>query len=214
VQADLKELGRLAKQVKRPAFRVCLERGPPLSSIAKAPVNGHKRADMPTVAEYLRNARESQNLTIHQIAETTKIRTDHIRALEAGDFNVFTAPVYIRGFVRCYATLLKLDVPQVMATLDTELRQTEKFSEPPALSSGRRGALDFVMLQLSKVNWQKGLVLLIGVVIVVIFLVVIWVWQKHKTSNPLSGLPPAVYQPTQHQSGETLPLPAPPPRKQ
>jgi len=83
-------------------------------------------AEMPTVAEQLRTAREAQKLTIHAIAETTKVRSDHIRALEAGDFNVFSAPVYIRGFVRTYATLLKLDVPQVMAALDTELRQTEK----------------------------------------------------------------------------------------
>lgn len=72
---------------------------------------------MPTVAEQLRTAREARKLTVHEIADTTKIRTDHIRALEAGDYNVFTAPVYIRGFVRCYATLLRLNVPQVMVAL-------------------------------------------------------------------------------------------------
>lgn len=170
-------------------------------------------ADMPTVAEQLRTAREARKLTIHAIAETTKIRSDHIGALEAGDFNVFTAPVYIRGFVRTYATLLKLDVPQVMAALDAELRQTEKFSEPPSLSGEPRGAVDFVTLQLSKVNWQKGLVVLAGAALVLILVVTIWVWRKHQSADPLSGLPPAVYQPTQHQSGETLPLPNPPPRK-
>ena len=70
---------------------------------------------MPTVAEQLRAGREARKLTIPQVAEATKIRTDHIRALEEGNFNVFSAPVYIRGFVRNYATQLKLDVPQVMA---------------------------------------------------------------------------------------------------
>ena len=126
---------------------------------------------------------------------------------------MFTAPVYIRGFVRCYATLLKLDVPAVMATLDTELDQTEKFAEPPPLSSERRGVLDFIMLQLSKLNWQKGMVLLVGVGGVVILLLILWAWRKHKNADPLSGLPPAVYQPAKRQSGETLPLPTPPPRK-
>jgi cytoskeletal protein RodZ len=169
---------------------------------------------MPTVAEQLRAARETQKLTINQIAETTKIRTDHIRALEAGDFNVFTAPVYIRGFVRTYATLLKLDVPQVMAALDGELRRTEKFREPPSLSGEPRGVLDFIMLQLSKVNWQKGLLVLAGAALLLIVMVVIWFSRKHRSADPLSGLPAAVYQPTQHQSGETLPLPAPPSRKQ
>src|SRR3989304_4790689 len=89
---------------------------------------------MPTVAEQLRASREAQHLTVHQVADVTKIRTDHLRALEEGNFDVFTAPVYIKGFTRSYATLLKLDVPRVMAQLDAELAETEKFSEPPNLT--------------------------------------------------------------------------------
>jgi len=76
---------------------------------------------MSTVAEQLRKGREAQNLSVQQLAEITKIRSDHIRALEEGNFDVFSAPVYIRGFVRTCSTLLKLNVPQVMAALDEEL---------------------------------------------------------------------------------------------
>ena len=75
---------------------------------------------MTTVAEQLQRTREAQKLSINQVAEFTKIRTDHIRALEEGNFNVFAAPVYIRGFVRT-RVLLKLDVTDVMASLDKEL---------------------------------------------------------------------------------------------
>src|SRR5580692_3288789 len=117
---------------------------------------------MPTAAKQLHLARESRKLTVYQVAEVTKIRTDHIRALEEGNFNVFSAPVYIRGFVRTYATLLKLDVPRVMANLDGELGQTEKFREPPPLSEQKRGALDFITLQLSKLNWRIAAVVLIA----------------------------------------------------
>ena len=42
---------------------------------------------MSTVAEQLRTAREAKNLTVQQVADVTKIRTDHVRALEEGDFN-------------------------------------------------------------------------------------------------------------------------------
>jgi len=168
---------------------------------------------MPTVAEQLRAAREARNLTIHEVADTTKIRGDHLRALESGDYDLFTAPVYIRGFVRTYATLLKLEVPQVMATLDAELGQTEKFSEPPSLSKQPRGVLDFATLQLSRVNWQKGIIVLAGVALILIVLLVIWAWRKHRSSDPLSDLPPAVYQTPPPQSGETLPLPAPAPAR-
>src|SRR5438445_9620176 len=108
---------------------------------------------MSTVAEQLHQAREAKHLTVEQVAEITKIRTDHIRALEEGNFDIFSAPVYIRGFVRTYATLVKLDVPQTMALLDGELGKTEKFREPPPLTDQPRTALDFIMLQLSKVDW-------------------------------------------------------------
>jgi cytoskeletal protein RodZ len=191
----------------------CVNAPPLVSRIANLPAERLRMAPMPTVAEQLRTAREARNLTVHEVAETTKIRTDHIRALESGDYDVFTAPVYIRGFVRTYSTLLKLDVPQIMAALDGELGRTEKFSEPPPLSSEPRGALDFVMLQLSRVNWQKGLVVIIGGVLMLILLVFIWAWRKHRTRDPLSDLPPAIYQTPPQQSGETLPLPAPPASK-
>src|SRR5579862_3781126 len=119
---------------------------------------------MPTVAEQLHQAREAKHLTVEQVAEVTKIRSDHVRALEEGNFNVFSAPVYIRGFVRTYSTLLKLDVPRIMATLDGELGQTKKFAEPPPLSDHPRGAVDFLMLQLSRIDWRRG-VLILGVAV-------------------------------------------------
>lgn len=62
---------------------------------------------MPTVAEQLRAAREARKVTITQMAEVTKIRTDHLRALEEGNFNAFSAPIYIKGSVKNYATQLK-----------------------------------------------------------------------------------------------------------
>ena len=122
---------------------------------------------MPTVAEQLRQAREAKGLTVQQVAEITKIRTDHLIALEEGNFNIFSAPVYIRGFVRNYSTLLKLDVPHVMACLDAELGATSKFAEPPPLGEHADGTLDFVMLQLSRVDWRKVAIAL-GVVVAIV----------------------------------------------
>jgi cytoskeletal protein RodZ len=168
---------------------------------------------MPTVAEQLRAAREAKNLTVNEVAEITKIRGDHIRALEEGNFDVFVAPVYIRGFARTYAALLKLDVPQIIKSLDTELGQTEKFAEPPPLTDDQKGAVDFVTLQLSKVNFRQGTMLLGGLVAVLALIAVIWVWHKQRTTDPLKELPPAKYSTPAGNSGETLPLPTPPPRK-
>ena len=167
---------------------------------------------MPTVAEQLRASREAQNLTVHQVADVTKIRTDHLRALEEGDYDVFTAPVYIKGFTRTCATLLKLDVPKVMAQLETELAQTERFSEPPNLSPHPRTLLDFVMLQLSRINWRKGAAVLGTLLVLGIVLGVYGAWRHYQSADPLKGLAPAVYQPRSNPTDETLPL-APPARR-
>lgn len=162
---------------------------------------------MSTVAEQLHQAREARHLTVEQVAEITKIRGDHVRALEEGNFDVFSAPVYIRGFVRTYSTLLKLDVPQVMAALDGELGQTKKFAEPPPLSDHPRGALDFVMLQLSKIDWQKGALVLGAIALVLACILGFIAWRHQQNRDPLKGLKPGVYHAPARTSGETLPLP-------
>lgn len=162
---------------------------------------------MSTVAEQLRQAREAQKLTIQELAEITKIRTDHIRALEEGNFNMFSAPVYIRGFVRTVATLLKLDVPQVMSALEGELGQTVKFREPPPLTDQPKTPVDFVMLQLSKMNLGKSAVVIGGLAVAAIIILAVAINRHNRRTDPLAGLKPAVYQSS--NSGETLPVPAP-----
>jgi len=169
---------------------------------------------MPTVAEQLRAAREARKLSVNEVAEITKIRGDHIRALEEGNFDVFVAPVYIRGFTRTYATLLKLDVPQLIKSLEAELHQTEKFAEPPPLTDEDKGALDFVTLQLSKVNLRQGAIFLGLLIAAVAVMTSIWIWRKQHAADPLKNLPPAKYSSPTNHSGEKLPLPSPTPRKQ
>ncbi len=164
---------------------------------------------MPTVAEQLRTTREARKLTVHQVADVTKVRADHIRAVEEGNYTVFSAPVYIRGFVRSYATLLKLDVPQIMAALDAELKGTDKFSEPPPLAEHTQTPLDIVMLQLSKLDWRKGLIGLGSVAILVVAVGIFALWHHHQSQNPLAGLQPGMYQSNSNLSGDTLPLPSP-----
>jgi len=160
---------------------------------------------MSTVAEQLRSAREAQKLTVQQIAEATKIRTDHLHALEKGDFSVFSAPIYIRGSVKNYATRLKLDVPKVMATLDDELAGTEKFSEPPPLGDATNTPLDHVTFWLAKINIKMALVGagLLGFLLIIMLAHAI---QKHgKKTDSSVKVPPARYEPA--NPGDTLPLP-------
>ena len=168
---------------------------------------------MSTVSEQLRQSRQAQGLSVQQVVDITKIRTDHLLAIEEGNFDVFSALVYAKGFVRTYATLLKLDVPQVMAQLESELRQIQKFAEPPPLSDEPHGLLDFFTLQLSKVDLQKGLIILGVFVCLVLGFSIVFIVRHHRKADPLAGLKPGVYQNTQTLSGEKLPLPAAAPQK-
>lgn len=160
---------------------------------------------MSTVAEQLRAAREAQKLTVQQIADATKIRTDHIHALERGDFSVFSAPIYIRGSVKNYATRLKLDVPPIMAALDAELGRTEKFSEPPPLGDVTKTPLDHVMFWLAKLNLKMALAAAVVLGMIILVLLVNAVLRHGGKKNSLGNLPPAVVQPA--NAGDTLPLP-------
>src|SRR6266536_5155318 len=162
---------------------------------------------MLSVGEQLHAAREARGLTVHHVAEITKIKTDHVRALEEGNFDAFAAPVYIRGFVRTYATLLKLDVPALITALDEELGQTENFHEPPVFGNEPRRFGDVVMLQLSKVNWRVALPSLGGALVLLALILAYRVWGGRQSKDPLNNLGPGLYQPSQKQSADKLPLP-------
>ena len=160
---------------------------------------------MSTVAEQLRTAREAKQLTVQQVADATKIRTDHVRALEDGNFGAFSATVYIRGSVKIYAKFLKLEEAPLLSALDAELKGTEKFSEPPPLVEQKKTAVDYLILMLAKLNWKMGFAGIAAVVVVIIAGLAFLAVKHHKKSDPLANLPPAVYQPA--NSGDTLPLP-------
>jgi len=166
---------------------------------------------MPTVAEQLRQAREQRGWTIEQLADVTKIRTDHIRALEEGNFDIFAAPVYIQGFVRTISTLLKLDVPKVMANLDEELGATKKFREHPRLTNDSRGIVDYIMLQFSKINWRVALPFLIAVIVLGGASLAYRMIKIRQTEDPLKNLGPGIYQPKKNTDVIVPPVVTPPP---
>jgi cytoskeletal protein RodZ len=160
---------------------------------------------MPTVAEQLRSAREARQLTIEQVAELTKIRTDRVRALEAGQFDGFSATIYIRGSVKNYARMLKLNEAKILAELEAELKSTTKFSELPPLVENKKTFVDTLMLLGSKVNLKIGFAGMAIITVVILIGVGLGVWRHQQKNDPSRNLPPAVYQPG--NAGETLPLP-------
>lgn len=164
---------------------------------------------MPTVSEQLLAARTAANLSLQQVVDATKLKADQIVALEEGNYSVFPAPVYIRGSIRTYAKLLKMDVPKLMSQLDEEFSTSKELSGPPPLTPPANGFVDWLMLQLSRLDWR----IIAGLGAVVVVLIVAWSLvrpsNRVKKADPLSKLgarplcPPAV------QPGRTDPDPGP-----
>jgi flagellar biosynthesis protein FlhG len=74
----------------------------------------------------LAKVRESQGITLEEIAQRTKISAGHLRAIECDDFASLPALVYTRGFLQQIAKLLGLDSAQVTRTYLRRLRGFER----------------------------------------------------------------------------------------
>ena len=167
---------------------------------------------MLTVAEQLRQGREALNLDVNQVAEATKLKADQVRALEQGDYDCFTAAVYLRGSIRTYAKLIKLDPAQLIAQLNDELSGTGKFADEGPAPERKKSGVDSVMLQLSRLNWGFAGLLVVFVLLLLVANVSYQVWKNRKSSDPLQKLSAGMYQPAE-PAGEILPLPANIPRR-
>lgn len=169
---------------------------------------------MATVAEQLRRAREQQKLTLHQVADRTKMRTDHLRALEEGRYDTFAAAVYIRGFVRGYAGLLGIPQADIMRDLEAELSQTKRFKDPPSLTGTAQGPLDRLMLLASRVNWRIVAPVAAVVAVAAGAILIGRAWHRRQAQDPMAGLGSGLYRAPSTVAMEFLPLtnaPTPPP---
>jgi cytoskeleton protein RodZ len=81
----------------------------------------------------LRAARLAQNLGVADVARQLKLSINQVEALEAGDFERLPGPVFVRGFARNYARLLRLDVEVVLRQVEACLpREEPRPAAPPS----------------------------------------------------------------------------------
>ena len=63
------------------------------------------------VGAFLREARETTGRTVLEVAENLRIRRVYLEAIEDGRFDELPGATYAVGFVRSYASYLRLDAP-------------------------------------------------------------------------------------------------------
>jgi cytoskeleton protein RodZ len=74
--------------------------------------------------------REAMGWTVEQVADQLKLAVRQVVALEAGDYASLPGPAVVRGFVRAYAKVVKLDAAPLVA--HDPARHARPRATPPA----------------------------------------------------------------------------------
>lgn len=124
--------------------------------------------------------REALGWTVEQVADQLKLAVRQVIALEEGDYASLPGPAVVRGFVRAYAKIVKLDAAPLVAqieldtgvtadTMSTVPRTGSKpatFSQSRFPSNGKRtskmplvaGAVVVLLVAAVAGAWQAGLI--------------------------------------------------------
>ncbi|MBI5429048.1 MAG: helix-turn-helix domain-containing protein [Nitrosomonadales bacterium] len=127
-----------------------------------APDNAAVSGGGASLGKTLREARERLGLSVADVAEQIKLAPRQIEALEADDFEHLPETAFVRGFVRSYAKLLKLDAQVILATL-APARQVSGGMAPTPVEVPFP---DPQLTQRKNLAWS-GLALLLAVLVVV-----------------------------------------------
>lgn len=69
---------------------------------------------MKEFGEYLRNERLAHGITLEEIERRTRIRRQHLIAIESGEFSRLPEPAYVKAFLKHYAHCVGLDAKAVL----------------------------------------------------------------------------------------------------
>jgi cytoskeleton protein RodZ len=132
----------------------------------------HSISEASTLGVRLQHAREMRGLSRQEVARALCLNVDIIRALEQDDYEQFTAPVFIKGYLRNYMNYLQLPV--------TDLQSSLSFAH----HVGAKKAPQRKILAYLPIIGQIFLRLLnYAIVVTLIILVFIWWHERHSAEE-------------------------------
>jgi len=81
---------------------------------------------MPSIGEILRVARTQKGISEEAVSKILKIKVERVKDLEEDRFEHFAAAVYVRSFIRHYATYLGLDAVNLVQQYEQEHPEPER----------------------------------------------------------------------------------------
>ena len=91
-----------------------------------------------SIGDYLKTERQTRRLSIEEVSRTTRIPRRTLEFLEGDRFDDLPSGVFVRGFIKAYASAVDIDAHEVLARFD---EQQPKTLPPAPLASvhSRRG---------------------------------------------------------------------------
>jgi len=97
---------------------------------------------MESLGKYLKAERESRNLSLKEVFESTRIKERLLQAIEEDRYELLSSPIYVKGFLDAYARYLGLDPNEILLWYQTyqenrifskgqELKQRNTYSTLP-----------------------------------------------------------------------------------
>jgi len=114
------------------------------------------------LGETLRKRREELKLDLRQISDTLKIKNDYLKAIEEGAHERLPSDVYVKGYIREYARILKLDPEAALEAYAQEVGRPQPDQEPPSVQ------------QHSARKKFRVLYILLPLIVLFAFIVVLW----------------------------------------
>lgn len=118
---------------------------------------------MTNIGETLRAAREEQAFSLDDVVAATRIRTHFLEALEENNFDALGGNVYVRGFLRNYATFLGLDPEPLVAPFRSKEHKLPVY-KPSAQPRYLAEPLQSNPLPLGRILFMLFFLILLGVI--------------------------------------------------
>ena len=123
---------------------------------------------MSSIGNILRTERETQGRTLTEVSKAVYIKTKYLSALEEENFAAIPGEVYVKRFIRAYASYLGMDGEELVAQYDgpsdSVLLQKET---PTAVTEGGKGRR---RRRRKVVSWPE-ITIIIGVILFILLIV-------------------------------------------
>jgi len=100
-----------------------------------------------SIGDYLKTERETRRLSIEEVSSTTRIPRRTLESLEDDRFEDLPSGVFVRGFIKAYASAVDISADEVLARFDEERPQA--LSPAPLATVHSRSGYGAVLLAIT-----------------------------------------------------------------